>query len=211
LWLVPNSPNGTKLVAPIRFEDTPALRSAMVLVAGAAGKPAQEHGKWLYWWLLELGSWPEGSFVRNCLRAAGSELRFIAGLLETCPRCVSHCQKAYDPIAWIALSLGEEVPKPTPGAFREPLLMHITHPTARAAFEDIGLRLWEWAVRQAGFSAVVRPAVVADLRLLADYLSDLARLVEEAPLQREDGHLAALPREIAGDVANLAQLLELQR
>lgn len=192
----------------LRFEETPSLRSIVQLSLGSAAGAASEAGKWVYWWLLEAGGWPEGSFVRSCLRAAGAELRFIAELLVTGGEDERLCQQLYDSVAWIGLSLGEEIPQATKGAFRETLLLHVIEPRARESFADIGLYLWEWAAGREPFAALARPAAVADLRVLADYLKNLARLVAEAPLAPEDQHLTGLPAEVADEVERLAGALD---
>jgi hypothetical protein len=188
----------------LRFEETPALRSIVQLSLGSLARPASEAGKWLYWWLMEAGAWPQGSFVRSCLRAAGTELRFIAEALVAGGEDPRICQLAYDNVARIGFCLGEDVPQATKGAFRETLLLHVTEPQAREAFADIGLHLWEWAASREQFAVLLRPAVAADLRILADYLLNLARLVAEAPLAAEDRHLAGLPAEVAEVAASLA-------
>jgi hypothetical protein len=192
----------------LRFEETPALRSVVELSLGTAAEPAREAGKWLYWWLLEGGSWPAGSFLRSCLRAAGSELRFIAESLISGGGDARLCQQLYDSAAWIGLSMREEVPRATEGAFRETLLLHVTEPQARAAFADIGSHLWEWAARREQFASLVCRGAAADLHILVDYLGNLARLVAEAPLGPEDVHLASLPAELVEEVGRLVGVLE---
>jgi hypothetical protein len=187
------------------FEETPALRGVVGLSLGAAGKVASEAGKWLYWWLLAAGEWPEGSEVRSGLKAAGAELGFVAEQLACLPGRESTRQRVRDQVRWIELRLGEEVPAWTPGAFREPFLQHLTEPAMREAFEQVGMLLWEWAAGRAELPKLLALGVAADLRMAADYLGGVARLAEQAT---QDQHLAELPAELALEAAKIAQEIE---
>jgi hypothetical protein len=200
-----------RLVAPakralpdfLHFEDTPAFRRVVRLSLGPAGRPADELGKWFYLMLLECCCWPAGSEIRSCLRAAGSELRFIAELLAMRDQGRT-CRKVLNLVDTISLALGEEIPQPTRGAFRDTLLLHVIEPEAREAFETIGLRLWEWAVQQEEFGKGVIPGAAADLHILADYLDNLRRLAVD-PVPPDDRHLSNLPCRLAIEVAQLAE------
>jgi hypothetical protein len=187
------------------FEETPALRSAVVLTAGGWGKAASEAAKWIYAWLLQAGEWPEGSEVRAFLKAAGAELRFLGEQLDGLPNQKPTRRRVREQVEWIALQLGEEVPVWTPGALRDPFLLHVTDAPARAACEEVGVRLWEWAAGQPGFAKSVLPAVAEDLRVLADYLAGTARLAEQSTL---DSHLAPIAADLALETAQLAAEIE---
>jgi hypothetical protein len=188
------------------FEETPAVRSVVVLAMGNAGKAVSEAGKWLYWFQLAGGEWPEGSELRAGLKAAGAELRFIAEQLGSLPGSEATTQKLRDQVRWIELRLGERVPAWTPGAFREPFLQHLTEPAMREAFEQVGLLLWDCALSQTAMPKLLAPGAAADLRMTADYLSGLARLAEQAT---QDQHLADLPGELALEAAKLAEEIDL--
>jgi hypothetical protein len=187
------------------FEETPALRSAVVLTAGALGKAASDAAKWIYAGLLEAGEWPEGSEVRVCLKAAGAELRFLSEQLDGLPNQKPTRRRAREQVDWIALQLGEEVPVWTPGALRDPFLLHVIDAPVRAACEELSVRLWEWAAGQPAFAGSVLPAVAEDLRVLADYLAGTARLAERSTL---DSHLAPIASDLALETAQLAGEIE---
>ena len=203
---VPLASAAQRVGAGWAFEETPALRSVVVLSTGALGQLASEAGKWVYLSLLEAGAWPQGSEVRACLKAAGAELRFLAEQLAGLSNQETTRRRLSEQVDWIALQLGEDVPSWTPGAFRDPLLLHVTDAAARGAFQELGVRLWEWAAGQDAFAKLVAPAVAADLRILADYLSGVARLGEQSAL---DSHLAPIAGDLALETARLAEGIEL--
>jgi hypothetical protein len=193
----------------LRFEDTPAFRRVVRLSLGPAGPLADELGRCMYDWLLERCCWPQGSEFRSCLRAAGSELRFIAEQLALREQ-VRVCRKLLKRVDVISLALGEEIPQATRGAFRDTLLLHVIDLRALDVLETIGLRLWEWAVKQKGFGKAVVPGAVADLHVLADYLGNLARLAPD-PVNSHFRRLARLPVKLAAEVRQLAEGIEGRR
>jgi hypothetical protein len=179
----------------------------VVLALGAAGEPLSEAGEWLYRWLLERGCWPEGSFLRHSLQAGGRELRFVAAMLDRNYQ-ESVSRRAFDSIAWIGLQTGETVAQPTPGAFRDLFLLHVTDQQARQDFERIGQLLWQRIFERQREAPLLDAGIAWDIGILADYFSNLARLTAEHPLPPEDQHLAGLPAELAFEVGHLAAQIE---
>lgn len=186
-----------------RFEEAPAWRGLVLLALGAAGEPLTQPGKWLYEWLLEHGCWPEGSFLRHSLQAGGRELRFVAAMLDRNFQ-ESASLRAFDSIAWIGGQTGEDVAEPTPGAFRDLLLLHVTDQQARQDFERIGHLLWQRVFERQRERPLLDAAIAWDIGILGDYFANLARLTAEHPLPPEDQHLLALPAELAFEVGNIA-------